>query len=84
MKFSWMVLKLQSRHDFVQETDTYKVQRGITQNYIFQELCFLHSAGHPTVVNISMQFHEDILNGESYRADTVLSQKLLLTKFRGT
>ena len=36
------------------------------------------------LVNISMKFHEDILNGfESYSADTILSQKPLLTKFKG-
>ena len=29
-----MVFKLQSGHDFVTETATYKVQRGITQKYI--------------------------------------------------
>ena len=28
-----------------------------------QELWFLHSACHPMLVNISMKFHEDILNG---------------------
>ena len=31
MKISWTVLKLQSGRDFVLETATYKVQRGITQ-----------------------------------------------------
>ena len=31
MKMSWTVLKLQSVRDFVLETATYKVQRGITQ-----------------------------------------------------
>ena len=36
------------------------------------------------LVNISMKFHEDILNVfSSYRADTILSLKLLLTKFKG-
>ena len=29
-----MVFKLGSGHDFVTETATYKVQRGITQKYI--------------------------------------------------
>ena len=31
MKIPWTVLKLQSGRDFVLETATYKVQRGITQ-----------------------------------------------------
>ena len=31
------VLKLQSRHDFVNETATYKAQRGITKN-IYQRV----------------------------------------------
>ena len=31
MKVPWAVLKLQSGHDFVLETATYKVQRGIIQ-----------------------------------------------------
>ena len=32
------VLKLQSRHEFVLETATYKVQRGITKKIHKQEL----------------------------------------------
>ena len=56
-----MVFKLESGHDFVTETATYKVQRGITQKYI-QELWFLRSAHRLMKVNISMTFHEDILN----------------------
>ena len=39
-----MVFKLQSRHDFVAETATYKVQRDITKKKI-QELWFLRSVG---------------------------------------
>ena len=31
MKVSWTVLKLQSGPNFVLETATYKVQRGVTQ-----------------------------------------------------
>ena len=31
MKMPWMILKLQSEHDFVLETATYEVQRDITQ-----------------------------------------------------
>ena len=40
-----------------------KVQRGITKQIYSQELCFLRSAHRPMLVNISMTFHEDILNG---------------------
>ena len=58
-----MVLKLQSRHDFVLETATYKVQRGITKKIHKQELWFLHNARRPIVLNICMKFHEDILKG---------------------
>ena len=32
MEISWTILMLQSGHDFVLNTATYKVQRGITQN----------------------------------------------------
>ena len=45
MKISSTVLKLLSRHNFVIETATYKVQRGITQNiYISKSYgsCALH------------------------------------------
>ena len=64
-----MVFKLHSGHDFVTETATYKVQRGITQKIYIQELWFLRSAHRLVLVNISMTFHEDILNGfPSYRA----------------
>ena len=63
MKISWTVLKLQSGHDFVLETATYKVQRGITQKVLIQELWFLCSAHHLILVNICMKFHEGILNG---------------------
>ena len=45
------------------ETATYKVQRGITLKIYIQELRFLHSARRLMLVNISMKFHEDILNG---------------------
>ena len=54
---------LQSGHDFVTETATYKVQRGITQKIYIQELWFLPSAHRLMLVAISMTFHEDILNG---------------------
>ena len=36
-------------------------KRNNSKLYI-QELWFLHSACHPMLVNISMKFHEDILN----------------------
>ena len=60
-----MVFKLESGHDYVTETDTYKVQRGITKYiYIYiQELWFLRSAHRLMLVNISITFHENILNG---------------------
>ena len=57
-----MVFKLQSGHDFVTETATYKVQKGITQKIYIQELWFMHSLHCLMLVNISMMFHEDILN----------------------
>ena len=58
-----MVFKLQSGHDFVTETDTYIVQRGITKKIYIQELWFLRSAHRLMLVNISLTFHEDILIG---------------------
>ena len=58
-----MVLKLQSGHDFVLETATYKVQRGITKKIHKQELWFLHCACRHMMLNICMKFHEDILKG---------------------
>ena len=63
MKIPRTVLKLQSRHDFVLETATYKVQRGITQKVKIQEIWFLHSTCRLMLVNICMKFHEGILNG---------------------
>ena len=56
-----MVLKLQSGHDFVTETASYKVQRDVTQKVSIQELWFLHSACCLMLDNICMKFHEDIL-----------------------
>ena len=46
MKMSWTVLKLQSGHDFVLETATYKIQRDITQTYKYKSYgsCALHVA----------------------------------------
>ena len=41
-----MVFTLQSGHDFVTESATYKVQRGITRTIYIQELWFLQSAHH--------------------------------------
>ena len=45
------------------ETATYKAQRNITKKIHNQELRFLCTARRQTLVNISMKFHEDILNG---------------------
>ena len=39
-----------------------KFKGNISKLYL-QELWFLHSACHPMLFNISMKFHEDILNG---------------------
>ena len=64
-----MVLKLLSGHDFVTEIATYKVQRDITLKIYFQQLWFLRSIRRLMLINISMTFHEDILNERvsSYR-----------------
>ena len=40
------------KHDFVTETATYKIQRGITKKKYIQELWFLQSARRPMLVNI--------------------------------
>ena len=48
-----------------------KVQRGITQNIYIQELWFLRSAHRLMLINISMTFHEDILNGFQVTGRTV-------------
>ena len=37
--------------------------KGNNSKQYSKELSFLHSACHPMLVNISMKFHEDILNG---------------------
>ena len=63
MKISWMVFKLQSGHDFVIETATYKAQRGITKKIYIQAFWFLQYAHCLMLVNISVTFKEDILNG---------------------
>ena len=62
MKISWTVLKLQSGHGFVLETATYKVQRGITQKVWIQGLWLLRFARRLMLVNIWLEYHEDILN----------------------
>ena len=56
-------LKVIELTQLVTETATYKVKRDITLNIYIQELWFLPSAGRLMLVNISMTFHEDILNG---------------------
>ena len=82
-----MALKLQSGHDFVTETATYKVQRGITHKIYIQELWFLRSAHRLMLVNISMTVHEDILNGfqviQSYRADDIVFRSRQSQSLRG-
>ena len=52
------------------------VQRDIAKNIYIQELWFLRSAHSLMLVNISMTFHEDILNGfqvTDYRADGIVN-----------
>ena len=51
-----MVLKLQSGRDFVLESATYKVRRGITQKYKYKSYgsCILHVV---MLVSICMKFH---------------------------
>ena len=50
-----------------------KFKRGITKKIYIRELRFLRSAHRLMLVNISMMFHEHILNVFlSYRADTIL------------
>ena len=65
LKFHEAVLKgfkAIERSGFCHRTATYKVQRDITKNLHIQELRFLRSARRPMSINISMKFHEDILN----------------------
>ena len=62
-EYTWTVLKLQSGRDFVLETATYKVQRGIPQKVSIQELWFLRSARCLMLVNICLKFHEGTLSG---------------------
>ena len=57
-----MGYKFEGGHEFVTETDTYS-SKGNNSKLFIQGLWFLHCAGHPMLVNISMKFHEDILNG---------------------
>ena len=58
----------------------YKVQRDIAKTYK-EELLFLCSAR--CLMIFCMKFHQNILNGFRYRADTILQQKLLLANFKG-
>ena len=51
------------RTRFVTETDTYQVQIGNNSKLFILELWFVHFACHPVLVNISVKFREDILNG---------------------
>ena len=55
-----MVFNVQSGHDFVTETTTFKVQRGITTKYTSKNY---GSCDRLISVNISMMFHEDTLKG---------------------
>ena len=58
-----MVLKLQSGHDFVLETATYEVQRGIAQKSINTRVMVLAFCTSLMLVNICIKFHDDTLNG---------------------
>ena len=55
-----MVFNVQSGHDFVTETTTFKVQRGISTKYTSKNYS---SCDRIMSVNISMMFHEDTLKG---------------------
>ena len=59
----FQVTELQSGRHCILLSAKAKVQRGITQKIYIQELLFLRSAHRLMLVNISMTFHEDILNG---------------------
>ena len=66
MKFHEDILKgykVIERTRFCHRNATYKVQRDITQKYISKSYgsCALHR--RPILINISIKFHEDILNG---------------------
>ena len=43
------------RHNFVEETATYKVQRDVTQTVSLQELWFLYSTCRRMLVDICMK-----------------------------
>ena len=77
-------LKVWKRTQFCQ-TATYKVRRGIlTLKIYIQELWFVRFVCRLMLVNIHTGFHEDTIEWfSSYRADTIFSVKLLLTKFKG-
>ena len=65
------------------------IQMGITLKIYIQELWFVRSARRLMLVNISMKFHEDILNGfelqsghdfvtgtDTYEIQRVITQKI--------
>ena len=63
---SWSVLngfQVGERTRFCHWNCYLQSSKGITQTVYIQELCFLQSAHRLKVVNISMTFHGDILNG---------------------
>ena len=65
MKFHEVILngfKVIERSRFCYINRYLQISKGNSKLYI-QGLWFLHSACHPMSVNISMKFHEDILNG---------------------
>ena len=62
MKFHEDGLKVIERTQFCHRNCYYKVQMGITLKIYIQELWFVRSARRLMLFNISMKFHEDILN----------------------
>ena len=52
----WDVKPQYKKHTILSQK---RISKGNNSKQYFQELWFLHSACHPMLVNISMQFHED-------------------------
>ena len=66
MKFHGVILngfKVIERTRFCDRNWYLQSSKGNNSKLYIQELWFLHSAGHPVLINIPMKFHEDILNG---------------------
>ena len=63
MKISHTVLMLESGHEYVVEMAIFNVQRAISPKVCNPELWVLRSAHLLMVLNISVKFHQNILNG---------------------